>query len=80
MNDEELIIVFEDQKTSIYPTLVSSIMSIIAMAVIVWMLFEAIRLVQTGDYSLFLILLVIVSGAAIVAYSVLMSDDEEEKN
>lgn len=77
MNDDEMVFLFEDEKTSIYPTLISSIIAVIATAVLVWLLFEAMRRVQMGDYSLFVILLVFVSGAVLIAYSILVRENEE---
>ncbi len=77
MNDDEMVFLFEDEKTSIYPTLISSIIAVIATAVLVWLLFEAMRRVQMGDYSLFVILLVFVSGAVLIAYSIFVRENEE---
>ncbi len=78
MNDDEAFFLFGNENPSIYPILISSIISVIVTAVFVWLFFEAIRLVQTGDYSLFVILLVFVSGAAIIAYTVFMRENEED--
>ena len=77
MTDDEMVFLFEDEKTSIYPTLISSIIAVIATAVLVWLLFEAMRRVQMGDYSLFVILLVFVSGAVLIAYSIFVREDEK---
>ncbi|MHA1925638.1 MAG: hypothetical protein ACW974_06960 [Candidatus Thorarchaeota archaeon] len=77
MNDNEALFLFGDKKPSIYPTLISSIIAVIMTAVLIWLLFEAIRLIQIGDYSLFLILLVFVSGAVLIAYSKILREDED---
>jgi hypothetical protein len=79
MNDDEAFFLFENENQSIYPILISSIIAVIMTGLFVWLFFEAIRLVQTGDYSLFVILLVFVSGAAIIAYTVLMRENEEDE-
>ena len=72
-----MVFLFEGEKSSIYPTLISSIIAVIATAVLVWLLFEAMRRVQMGDYSLFVILLVFVSGAVLIAYSIFVRENEE---
>jgi hypothetical protein len=79
MNDDETFFLFGNENPSIYPILISSIIAVIVTAVLVWLLFEAIRLVQTGDYSLFVILLVLVSGAVLIAYSTIMRENEEDE-
>jgi uncharacterized membrane protein len=78
MNDDETSFLSGNENSSTYPILIPSIIDVILTAVFVWLFFEAIRLVQTGDYSLFVILLVFVSGAAIIAYTVIMRENEED--
>jgi hypothetical protein len=78
MNDDEASFLSGNENPSIYPILIPSIIAVILTAVFVYLFFEAIRLVQTGDYSLFVILLVFVSGAAIIAYTVIMRENEED--
>ncbi|MHA2020254.1 MAG: hypothetical protein ACW98J_02880 [Candidatus Thorarchaeota archaeon] len=78
MNDDEAFFLFGKENPSIYPIMISSIIAVIVTAVFVWLFFEAIRLVQTGDYSLFVILLVFVSGAGIITYIVFLRENEED--
>lgn len=79
MNDDESFFLFGDDNPSIYPTVISSIIAVILTAVLVWLLFEAIRLIQVGDYSLFIVLLVFVSGAVLIVYSVIMRENESDE-
>ncbi|MHA2064792.1 MAG: hypothetical protein ACXABY_10500 [Candidatus Thorarchaeota archaeon] len=81
MNDDDIFLLDEeyDESTSIHSTIISSIIAIIATGVLVWLLFETIRRMQTGDYSLFVILLIIVSGATFIVCSMIMKGNDNNE-
>ncbi|MHA2140866.1 MAG: hypothetical protein ACXADC_00415 [Candidatus Thorarchaeota archaeon] len=78
MNDDEAFFRLEDESPSSYQIWISSILAVIVTAVLVWVVFETIRRVQIGDYSYYLILLVFMSGATLIAYSIIIRERQEE--
>jgi hypothetical protein len=78
MSYDEDIFLIDDEKQPLMPILVSSILAVITTVVLVWVFFETIRRVQIGDYSYFVILLVFTLGAALVAYSIIRKESQED--
>ncbi|MHA2192269.1 MAG: hypothetical protein ACXAAR_02450 [Candidatus Thorarchaeota archaeon] len=79
MNDDEMSFRFEEDTSSLYPTVITSIIGVIMCAILVIAPFEAIRRMQMGDYSLYAILLVIVSGTVLVVCSMIIKENEDSE-